>query len=498
MRNIILFLFILTHTLVIHAHYDMNENCRKAYGEIIQLKFNSGRKLLSNEKSINPSNNIPYYLDNYIDFLIAIIGEEDIDFIKLKENLPARIKKLEEGDQSSPYYNYCIAEVYFQWGLTRIKFKEYVSGFYEINKAFRLLEDNSRKFPDFVPNLKSLGMMHILIGTIKDNYKWLRTILPDEASTSQGINEIKKILNISFNNKDYHYLKAECLFIYTYVMFNILKNYEDIPELLPLYYDTTSYSTVTFNPFLKYSLAKIYIHSGKNDEAIEILTSYKTDNNTYPFYYMDYLTGRAKLNRLDKDSYKYFFRFLQNFTGKYYLKSAYQKLAWYYLVSENNDKYIEYITRVLHNGSEIIDADKQAQFEAKSGVMPNIKLFKARLLFDGGYYSRALEVISDIDKETELTIFKDSLEYSYRKARIFHRSERISEAIFLYKKTLTMGSEHNYYFAANSALKLAQIYEEREKFKDAEYYYKKCLKLHYSEYRNGISLDAKAGLSRID
>ncbi len=498
MRNIVLILFILIQVIDIYAFYDMNENCRKAYGKIIRLNLDSGKMLLENEKKINPENIIPYYIENYIDFLIAVTGEEENAYSSFKENFPSRIDRLESGDKSSPYYKYCIAEVYFQMGLTKIKFQEYFSGFYELNKAYRLIESNRKEFPDFLLNLKTLGIMHILIGNIQENNSWIKTLLPYEATTTDGIKEIREILYLTSENEAYHYLRTECLFIYTYLTLNITRDNEKIPELLSFYYDPAFSCEINTNPFLQYSLAKIFINSIENDKAIEVLSSFKYDNNTLPFYYMDYLTARAKLNRLDKDSYKYFFLFIQNFKGIYYVKSTYQKLAWYYLVSGNNGKYTEYISKVLDHGTEIIEEDKQAQFEAESGILPNVKLLEARLSFDGGYYSTALEIMSEVNKTTDLVTLKDSLEYTYRLARIFHALGKISEAISLYQNTISMGSKQKYYYAANSALKLAQIYEKLKNFEQAEYYYRVCLKLNYIEYRNSISRDAKNGLRKLE
>ena len=112
-RLYIFLLFSLYNTFV-YAQYDCNENCKKAYNSIISLKFEEGKQLLELEKSINPSNNIPYYIENYIDFLTLIIGEEQDTFDKLKKNKNIRIKRLEKGDESSPYYRYCLAQVYLQ------------------------------------------------------------------------------------------------------------------------------------------------------------------------------------------------------------------------------------------------------------------------------------------------------------------------------------------------------------------------------------------------
>ena len=75
--------------------------------------------------------------------------------IYLKENKKNRLDILEEGDKDSPWFLYSSqAEVHLQWAGNRLKFKEYLTAAYEINKAYRLLTKNQELYPNFIPNLK--------------------------------------------------------------------------------------------------------------------------------------------------------------------------------------------------------------------------------------------------------------------------------------------------------------------------------------------------------
>ena len=497
MRKTIFLLSLFFHVYNVFPSYEMNGNCINAYKDIFRLRFTEGKKLLDNEKKNNPQNLIPYYLENYIDFLSAIIGEEKYAYDNFKNNLPERIKKLESGDKSSPYYKYCLAEVSVQWAITKIKFNEYLSGLFELNKAYRLLESNRKEFPNFPLNSKSYGLLNVLISNIHENYKWIKAISPYDVSVLKGMNEILGIIKLSDNIEDHGYIKDECLFIYTYLKLNFSNENDNIEELTVFYNDTDFEPEMNSNPLLQYAYAITLMNSGNNDKAIEVLNAINTDELSFPFYYIDYLKASAKLERIDDDAYRYLFRFLQNFRGMYYIKSAYQKLAWYYLISGNTAKYNEYILKILQHGTAIIEEDKQAQYEAISETVPNVRLLKARLLFDGSYYSRALDTILKINPATDLLNIKDSVEYTYRLARIKHSAGRIGDAMKLYQETIDRGKDQKYYYAANSALKLAQIYEQEKQYHEAHYFYNRCLKFNYNEYRNSITREAKAGLSRI-
>jgi hypothetical protein len=476
--------------------YDFNQNCRNAYNEIINLKFTAGKKLIEQEKSANPGNNIPYLLDNYIYFLTVFIAEEKVTFDKyddLKDNL---IDRLKEGDKSSPYYRYCLAQTYLQWAVARGKFKEYVTAALEINKAYRLLEENNSEHPDFLPNLINLGLLHTFIGTIPDNYSWVKKLIGIEGTIDQGVNEILKVLNASLTNKEMSHYKAECLFYLSFIQSNLSTNKQKALDYIKL---IEADATSLRSPLAIYAVSQIYSDNGLNDKAIELLLSRPAGDEYFPFYFLDYLTGLAKLHRLDPDADKYFFKFVINFKGINYIKDSYQKLAWYYLVNDNAAKYKEYMAKVLQYGNSVIDADIQAKREAERGVVPNIYLLRARLLCDGGYYDKALIAITGSKSTTGFLInSRDSLEFSYRIGRIYHEWGKTDNCIEFYNRTIENGSESPYYFAANSALQLGLIYEKKNDFTKAVHYYELAQSMENEEYRNSINQKAKAGIHRIE
>ena len=78
--------------------YNFNENCRKAYEEIIQLKVVAGNQLLEEEKKAHPDNLIPYFLDNYIDFFTLFFNEDPVEFRRRKPSMEQRLTLMKKGD----------------------------------------------------------------------------------------------------------------------------------------------------------------------------------------------------------------------------------------------------------------------------------------------------------------------------------------------------------------------------------------------------------------
>ncbi len=497
MRKFTLSVVLISLSLSLAAQYtyDFNENCRNAYSAIISLKFEEGEKIIQLEKTKNPQNNIPYLLDNYIYFLTVFISEEESTFESLEDKKDEIVDRLKNGDKNSPYYRYSLAQVYLQWAVVRTKFKEYVTATLEINKAYRQLEKNKEEFPDFLPNNINLGLLHTMIGTIPDNYNWAKKMVGIDGTIDQGVSEILEVLNASFKQEEFEHHKAECVFYLSFIQMNLMSNKDKTFEYLAMIENDESSME---SPMAIYALSRIYMGNGMNDKAIELLLNRPTGAEYFPFYYLDYLTGLAKLRRLDEDASKYFYKYAINFKGINYIKDAYQKIAWHSYVHGENDQYAANMKKVQKYGNTIVDADKQAEREAENNLVPNYHLLRGRLLFDGGYYEQAIVELTINTQDNFLNNTRDTLEYTYRLGRIYHEWGKTDDAIKNYKETIRLGSESEYYYAANAALKLGNIYEFKGDFINAAKYYEAAQDMENEEYQNSINQKAKAGLNRIE
>ncbi|MFC2101349.1 tetratricopeptide repeat protein, partial [Bacteroidota bacterium] len=434
---------------------------------------------------------------NYIDFLKLLINEDKDEYKNLKSFKERRINKIQQGDKSSPYYRYCLADIYMQWALIKFKYDDYFGSGLDAKKAYRLLLNNQKLFPSFIPNLKGLGLFHAGFGTAPDEAHWFMQLISLEGTVEQGISEMKKLVHLSFTNKEYSWLRIESLVLLTFMEMNLVSDNKKVVALKEIYEDKSMKELMQTNPLLVFSYANMMMKTGNNDKAIEILLDCPKGNQYYTFDYINYLTGLAKFRRLDKDAYQYLFSYVLNYKGQNYIKSAYQKIAWFYLINNQQEKYREYMNRVISYGSRYVDGDKQALKEAKSGNIPNIYLLKARVLFDGGYYEMAIKILNSVPKEKITNNNRDKIEFTYRMGRIFHEWGKEDKAIPYYKETIKNGIRYTYYFAANAALQLGYINETAENYELARYYYKKCLSMNFDEYKDSIQKKAKAGLNRI-
>lgn len=473
------------------ADFVYSEQYKKAVHEILSLRLENGRAILNKAKLSEPDNTLLYLAEDYIDFFTILINENETEYEKLLKNKSARISKIEKDDKNSPWYNYCKAEIYMHWATNRIRFGDYFKAATEIREAYKLLEDNIKKHPNFLPNNKTMGMLETLIGTVPGNYQWVVNIIGMEGNIEDGMEKVEKVINSKANLTYLPQLKQEALFIYVYLQMFIVKKPQEAWELVNK--NTQDYKTNLLNCYLR---ANIALRSKKTDEAIKVLLSRPRGDEYHKFYYLDYLLGKAKMYRGDANAHTYFKIYVTFHPGKNFIKASYMHLSWFYYLQNNQEKYNIYKSMVKSFGSEKVEEDKKAMKFAQNEATPDKTLLNAMLNFDGGYLQKALNTINT-KKASDYSDAELKLEYNYRKARILHEKGDTDDAVDLYKKVMEDGKESTAYFAANSSLMLANIYEDIGLKSTACSYYKRSSQFPNKEYKNSISQKAKAGRKRL-
>ena len=470
---------------------DINQNCRNAYTEILSLRFNEAEKRIENEIINNPQNLFIPYLENYIDFLKVTVGEDEELFRRLEKNIPLRINSIKKLSDSSRFKKYLIGNINLQWATAHLKFGNYPTAALEINRAYRLLNENKKIFPNFTPNYITLGILHIMIGIVPDSYSWLLNLISMEGSVQQGQKELLSAFDSCSKDSVNNYLKDEILFYMGTVDLNLSPDPEFANYLLSEINNRNNH-----NLLLTYLSINTMMKNGRNDEALNLFEKIDTTTNYYPFYYLNYLHGDCYLRSLDTQSaLKEYYKFIDDFKGENYIKDAWLKIAWCSLFESDTAGFKKAMNNVLKFGATNIDADKSAEKAARNSVIPNIELLKSRLLFDGGYYDEAQKIL--LIPESQIFTEKEIVEKNYRLGRIAHQLKNYDDAKKYYVTTIETGSLFPEYFAANAALKLGNIYEVEFDSTRSAHYYKLCLTLDFDEYRNSIRSKAKQGLNRV-
>lgn len=469
--------------------YDFNATCQQAYQEIISLKLNAGVQLINQARKENPDNLIPEILDSYIDFFVLFFNEDPADYKIRMPHFSERLDVLEEGPESSPFYNYCRTVLYMQKASVEIKFgKQWAAG-WDFKRAFNLIRQNKKDFPAFLPNNMVYGPLLVIAGTIPDGYKWFTSLFGIKGSIKDGITIMQQFVNS--NDTQAKLFFNEASFYYCYVLFYIQNKPDDVFQ-----YIQQRKLDVVNNHLLAYMTTNLSINNKQTDNAKNIILKRNPSPEYFSTPVWDLEMGYTTLHHINTtEAIKSFSNFLTAFKGKFYVKDAYEKLSWAYYLRNDMRSAENARQQILKRGSQLTDADKQAYKNAKSGVWPNALLLKARLLSDGGYNNEALTLLAG-KSVNDFTKPEDQLEFTYRVGRIYDDLNRFDEAVKTYLYAIKLGENRTEYYAARAALQIGLIYEKQGKKDMAISYYQKCLDMEDHDYKDSLDQKAKAGIAR--
>lgn len=461
------------------------------YRQIFSFHIEDARSALKTLHYREPGNLVAVHLENYLDFFLLYTSEDRSLYQKLKKNEEARLKLLQQGDQNSPFYLYFQAEILLHWAFLKLRFGEYLPAFTSISKAHKLLQRNHAKFPTFLPNLKNLGILHAMVGAVPDNYRWgVRLLGGLRGSVRQGKTELQTVLTKSGARDSL--FREETMLLYTYLLLNISNEPEKAWQILQ-----RAGLRPKANLLHAYLLASVAMQCKLNEEALSLLENRPRYPTLLPFPYLEFLHGTVKLRKLDPGAPDHFLRFLKSFKGENGIKESYQKLSWAALLRNDLADYQHFKMQALSQGVAETGADKNALQEAQNPTIPPLPLLKARLLFDGGYLDKALQTITQV-KPNDFKNIAEQIEYHYRIGRIHHSLGNMSAALSAYRISIDMGKNSPLYFACNAALQTALLYEKQKNLPQARQFFRLCLSLYPTDYRNSLHQSAKAGLNRLD
>jgi tetratricopeptide (TPR) repeat protein len=470
--------------------FDFNTQCQEAYHDILSLKIDSGLRLLAIEKKVHPGNLIPYFLDNYIDFLVLVINEDPVEYARRKEHKEERLTLMEEGPENSPFYEFTKSIINFQWAAVGIRFGDKMAPAMAVRRSFMEIKDNRNRFPAFTPNLMIYGSMQTVMGVIPDNYKWFTNLMGMKGTVKGGMSMVNSF--IDYTDPWATIFKDEGIFYYIYLTFYILNQKNEVFRFI----GTHKLDTVN-NLLFAYMVANLALNNNRSDITEAIIRGRNQSPGYMSTPIWDMEMGYARLNHLQKDANVYLERYLDEFKGQYYLKDALQRLSWYYYLQGNMEAATKYRSAVISRGSASNETDKNALRDAQSGVWPNKDLLRARLLTDGGYAPEALKML-DGKSSADFTTVVDKLEFSYRLGRIYDDLGRDHDAIEAYLVAIKIGEHRREYFAARAAWQIGMIYEREGNKNMAIAFYQRCLDMPDHEYKNSMDERAKAGIARCN
>ncbi len=486
-RYILLFMFLPLFSMATFGQYQLNENCKKGWMLLMDLKIDEAKRLLSKELSINPENYYALYLDQTCDAYTLFINSDEAAYEAFLENYDKRREIMDGKFINSPYYLMCKSEMDLQTGIFKIMHGSLFGGINKSFSGYKEVYKNIDKSPDFKPSLMLDGFFNIAMSNLPPFVKSAASLLGISSDFNYGI---KTLNDVYQSQKNIQGMNAESAL---FVIFAAKIN--KTPEMI---YDFThSYGENLQDLFLlKYFTANVEYRTGKNEQSLATLSALQYENSPYARLLYDYMMGKSLLRKLDDEAGQYIRRFLNHLQRKEYVKEMTYNMALFYLINGNRDKYHELCGIVKEKGSDINERDREALYDASLDYEPDINLVKARLLIDGGYSDRFKKMIRafEINPGKGLPY---QLEYNFLIGRYAIAMNNWPKAISHFKWVIENGRDEDYSFASEAALNLGEIYEKEGRYGSAKKYYKISQDLYKNRYYEYIGNKADKGLARI-
>jgi len=468
--------------------FDWSPQHRLAYADINKLKLTTGRALLAQA----PRNGIGLYLADYADLLYLLVAEDRAAYDRLEGEQDNRLKQLRRMDETSPWNRFIQAEIKLHWAFVKIKFGRETSGAWGVIQAYRLASENARRFPEFLPNQKLLGLLHVLIGSTPEQYRWVTNLLGLRGDVPGGLRELGTVAarDPLFGDE----ARMMDFLVRVYITKTDARHLTQFQEFVRQRPD---------NLLLRFFGVAALIKEGHSEAALGLLASRPTGPEYLPVPFFEYYRGEILLQKKDyAPALAAFGAFLNAHRGRNFVKDATYKQALCHWLQNDDARARLLLNRVRQVGTTTVEPDQVAQrFAEQFGqITPGRAtvqkaLMRARLASDGGYYAEALNDLKKFQDTHPQP--RDRAELAYRRARILHRSADTSRAVPFYERTLALSEGQPWYFGAMSALQLGYIAQSRGQKQTARAFFEKALAFQKHEYKNSVDNKAKAALNEL-
>ena len=449
--------------------------------EILSLQFEAADSLIKTAGTGTAADPEILYLRNYLEFLDALTTADPTRYDRYLSGAALRLDSLRSGYGSFPEPLPLLSAVHLQSAFLNVFHGENFKAARNFYVANRYLRQAESAHPEDPFNDKLEGLIQLVAGSAPEEYHWLMRIFGIRGDIPLGMEQL-----LSYHQGTTGTDRVESCLIMLYA--SLLAGQDPEPEAAGCEADTLT--------LYRYLYAYHALKSGRSPEVISLLEKRKQPAGESRLAFLDLVLGEALLTRIDPDAGARLQLFLEGSRGEHNLKTAWHKLSWFHLLNGDSAAFQTARDNVIRKGNMILEADKQAFREAGEEKIPHTGLLRSRLYFDGGYIQKSSENLQRI-KPGELTGRRDSLEYTYRQARIAHRLGDTTEAISGYREIVEKGMDSDWYFPSNAALQLGLIHEALGDTSEAIETYQKCLKMNRSAYRNSIGNKAKSGISRL-
>lgn len=451
-----------------------------AHHQALNLELDDARKSLQN--NTDPES---IYITSLCDVIELLITEDESEFDRFEEAYERRLQQLSRISPKTPEVLFTSAELRLQWSFVYLKFGHEFDAAWNIRQGYNLTQDCKKRYPRFAPIKKTSGLLNIMLGSVPEKYQWVLSMLAMQGSIEKGLQELQALQSES------NTLAAEAsLLLYLAQGLILQQPQKALAEL-------SQWPDDQHNKLSLFLSAILAIKNSESEIALNYLNTLKSISAGLPIAYAEYLLGEVYLHKGEYTSaIKSYQEFLQQYSGKNFIKDSFYKIAICHWLLGNTESADRFVRQARTSGWEHAEADRYAARSLAEKEFPNPVLAKIRFATDGGYYETATKLITTVDPG-KLQTQKEQVEFTYRRARLYHKVNQVENCKPLYIKTIALSGDNPWYFAPNACLQLGYLYMAEGDDKQAETYFRKAISYKKHEYKNSIDTKARSALDQL-
>ncbi|WP_339700960.1 tetratricopeptide repeat protein [uncultured Roseivirga sp.] len=467
-----------------HTAQSQTSDFDAIYKTTLDLDFKKSSSLLKQFPEVE----IPFghlYIANLNDVLELIFSENEDRYNLLKQNEDTRLDLISDSEDDSSYKDFVKGEIKLQWAFVKLKFGHTLSGVWSLRNAYKTVQDNIEKNPDFKLHYKTMGLLQVIFGAVPDNQQWILNVLGLEGDVQNGLAHLKSL------SKESTPFSIEARLISSMIESYLLEEHNRALEGL---------NSNTSNHI---SMAEVYITSlilmkSHNAQAASQMLKEAIERPEPSPLLFEYLLAEALFQGGNYNEAKtHYLVYINRFEGRNQLKDSRMKVAMCEYFLGKNISFKNYWEEAKQTKGATSEADKNADAILEAKSFPNFRLLQIRYAIDGGYYKLASRTINKID--TGKLKFDEVHELTYRKARLAHLTNSYDQALMLYNEVISNTEAlSDSYFAPNSYLQMGYIKMEENDNEQAKLYFNKVLEFRKHPYKNSLDSKAKIALAAID
>lgn len=458
----------------------LTANARRAYAEVLKLRTGNARAYAQRGTDAGS-----LLMQEGAAFAELAVTQDPKRYEAAIDAQDAALERLERQPRSA-LRDYARAEIRLHQAAAQVMFGHELQGAWSLRQAYLQVQQNYRRWPDFLPTQKTLGLCQFLIGSVPEGYRWFLNLLGLPGNTQAGLQHLRTAaqhphdfqteaqLLLALIRQTYYGADDEAAALLTRLTReqpdNLLFSYLGMSVQKKLHHTEQALAHYRSRPTGPTYLGAAYLHHMAADLLL----------------YQGQYAASEQANEL----------FLREYRGVHYRKDAYFKLYLAYWLSGDATQAERNRQQIAKGGDTSVEEDRYAQRFVDDNVPLNRALTRARLQIDGGYYRPALATLNDF-RATASTPLRDRLEEPYRRARAYQGLARIDSARLYYTRCITSSGTAPYYFAPQSALQLGYIYQQAGQPAQAKAYFEKALSYAKHEYKTSTDAKAKVALASL-